>query len=128
MAQVKIFALESTLAGRQLEISVSIHAAVVEALSLPVEKRFHRFLPLTAENFFYPADRSDQYLIVELSMFEGRSIEAKKSLIRGLFSRLSEIGFEPQDVEITITETPRHNWGIRGQCGDELGLSYSVEV
>lgn len=128
MAQVKVFALESALAGRQLEISDAVHAAVVEALSLPIEKRFHRFLPLSSDNFFYPADRSEQYLILEISMFDGRAVETKKALIRSLFFQLSQIGFEPQDVEITITETPRHNWGIRGQCGDEIGLNYSVEV
>jgi hypothetical protein len=32
------------------------------------------------------------------------------------------------DVEITITETPKYNWGIRGMIGDELKLNYKVEV
>ena len=31
-------------------------------------------------------------------------------------------------VEITIYETPRGNWGIRGVPGDELMLGYKVEV
>jgi len=31
-------------------------------------------------------------------------------------------------VEITITETPRSNWGIRGLPADELELSYKVDV
>jgi phenylpyruvate tautomerase PptA (4-oxalocrotonate tautomerase family) len=33
----------------------------------------------------------------------------------------------PQDVEITIHESPKENWGIRGKPGDELSLSYKVE-
>ncbi len=58
-----------------------------------------------------------------------RSVETKKSLIRGLFARLeSGCGIAPQDVEITIFETPKHNWGIRGAPGDELALDYKVEV
>jgi hypothetical protein len=32
------------------------------------------------------------------------------------------------DVEIVLTETPRHNCGIRGFPDDELGLDYTVEV
>lgn len=32
------------------------------------------------------------------------------------------------DVEITIFETPKENWGIRGLPGDELALNYKVEV
>ena len=31
-----------------------------------------------------------------------------------------------QDVEITIFETPKNNWGIRESCEDELALSYKV--
>ena len=33
-----------------------------------------------------------------------------------------------EDLEITISETPRHNWGIRGLPADELGLTYEVNV
>ena len=128
MAQIKIYGLKSALAGRQTEISNAIHCAVVETLALPREKRFHRFLSLENDEFFFPADRSERYLIIEISMFEGRAIETKKRLIRALFAELEAIGFASQDVEITISETPRCNWGIRGQIGDELGLSYTVEV
>ncbi len=61
-------------------------------------------------------------------MFEGRSVEVKKRLIRLLFERCSALGIERNDLEITIFETPKHNWGIRGVPGDELDLSYKVEV
>ena len=62
-------------------------------------------------------------------MFEGRSIEAKKRLIRLLFERLErECGIAPMDVEVTIFETPQHNWGIRGVPGDELTLNYRIDV
>jgi rRNA-processing protein FCF1 len=30
-----------------------------------------------------------------------------------------ECGIAPQDLEITIFETPKHNWGFRGLPGDE---------
>ena len=62
-------------------------------------------------------------------MFEGRSAEAKKKLIRSLFTLVSaKVGIAPQDLEITIFETPQANWGIRGLPGDELALGYKVEV
>jgi 4-oxalocrotonate tautomerase family enzyme len=77
----------------------------------------------------YPPGRSERYTIIEISMFEGRSVETKKQLIRLLFERASaRLGIAPDDLEITITETPRANWGIRGLPADELGLSYQVEV
>ncbi len=70
-----------------------------------------------------------QKSVIEISMFEGRSTETKERLIRLLFERLSEkLGISPQDIEITISETPKHNWGIRGMVGDELDLNYKAEV
>lgn len=129
MSQIKIYGLKDFLKGRKAKLSDAIHKAVVEALAYPVDKRFHRFISLDQSEFIFPGDRSDNYTIIEISMFEGRSIEAKKGLIRLLFQYIEEdAGIAPQDVEITIFETPKHNWGIRGQCADELVLNYKVGV
>jgi hypothetical protein len=50
-------------------------------------------------------------------------------LIRLLYERIPQLsGISAQDIEITIFETPRHSWGIRGMPGDEVRLNYKVEV
>ena len=129
MSQVKIFGLKDHLHRLRREISDAIHASLVTAIGLPPDKRFHRFIGLEPEDFLYPADRSDNYTIIEISMFEGRSVSSKKDLIRLLFEHLQQdCGIDPHDVEITIFETPRANWGIRGFPGDELGLDYKIDV
>jgi phenylpyruvate tautomerase PptA (4-oxalocrotonate tautomerase family) len=129
MAQVKIYGLRRALDGHRAALSNAIHAAVMEALAYPAEKRFHRFMPLDDADFVFPSDRSERYTIIEISLFEGRSVEAKKLLVRRLYERIAErTGIAAQDVEITIFETPRHAWGIRGLPGDEVGLNYKVEV
>lgn len=129
MAQVKIFGNRSFIESRRSAISSAVHKSVMEALSYPQEKRFHRFFSLDSESFIYPDDRSEQYIIIEISMFEGRSVAAKKELVRLLFINLEQgVNISPQDVEITIFETPKENWGIRGVPGDELALNYTVEV
>jgi phenylpyruvate tautomerase PptA (4-oxalocrotonate tautomerase family) len=129
MAQVKIYGLHAHLNRCRAELSDAIHDAAMDTLGLPPEKRFHRFIGLDAADFVYPADRGRQYTIVEVSMFEGRSVATKKAFVRALFERIeTRCGIAPQDVEITITETPRENWGIRGLPADELTLTYDVEV
>lgn len=129
MAQVKIYGLRHRLEPVRAALSDAVHAAVVAALRYPPEKRFHRFFPMEAADFLFPADRSDRYTIIEFSVFEGRSPEAKKALVRELYARVPPpTGIAPQDLEITIFETPRHAWGIRGLPGDEVGLGYRVEV
>lgn len=129
MAQVKIYGLRSSLTARKAALSDAIHGALMASFGLPSEKRFQRFILLERDEFLFPADRSDNYTILEISMFEGRSPEAKRQLITLLFAAIGEqVGIAPQDVEITLVETPRANWGIRGRPGDELTLNYKVEV
>jgi phenylpyruvate tautomerase PptA (4-oxalocrotonate tautomerase family) len=129
MAQIKIYGLKEQLNPIKSQLSDVIHSCVVDALSFPTEKRAHRFFPLEPEDFYYPVGRTPRYTIIEISMFEGRSIEAKKQLICLLFERAEKIlGLSPNDLEITIIETPKHNWGFRGQPGDEISLNYKVEV
>jgi phenylpyruvate tautomerase PptA (4-oxalocrotonate tautomerase family) len=129
MPQTKIFGHAGFLQQHRQTVSDSIHACMVEALSYPVEKRFQRFFFLDTENFIYPDDRSYQYLIIEISLFAGRSVEAKKNLIRLIYQKLNEsLGIAVDDIEIILYEVAQHDWGVRGVPGDELQLSYKVQV
>lgn len=101
----------------------------MKALDYPPEKRFQRFIGLNPSDFIYPEDRGPNYTIIEISMFEGRSDRAKRRLISELFAGIeSAAGISSHSIEITITETPKVNWGIRGQNAADLALDYSVEV
>lgn len=129
MAQVIVYGRRTSIDARRQQLSDAIHGAVVAALDYPAEKRFHRFVGLDTADFVYPEDRGDDYTIIEVSMFEGRSTEAKRELIRQLFDRIAaEAGIAPHSVEVTITETPKVNWGIRGVNAEDLALGYRVDV
>ena len=129
MSQIKIYGLRKNLDPIKAELSDVIHSCVVDALHFPPDKRAHRFFPLDPSDFYYPSGRTTKYTIIEISMFEGRSVATKKHLIRILFKRIQQhLNILPQDLEITITETPKHNWGFRGMPGDEIELNYKVEV
>lgn len=108
---------------------MAIQQALVEHLNYSVKKKFQRFFALDAEDFIYPADRSHFYTIIEIAMFTGHSVATKKAFIRAIFTNINQqCGIQPQDIEITITETPMENWGIRGKNADELSLSYKVNT
>jgi len=129
MAQVKIYGLKGSLEENRKNMSKAIHESLMEAFGLPENKRFHRFFLLEEDDFIYPSDRSEKYTIIELSIFEGRSIEAKKELINLMFTKINKhANIDSQDIEITISEAPMVNWGIRGMPGDELALNYKVRV
>lgn len=129
MAQVKFFGTEINFQKNRNVISEAVHKSLVEIFLLPQEKRFHRFISFSPADFIYPEDRSSNYTIIEISIFEGRSTEIKKQLIKKIFYNLeNEAQINPTDVEITIFETPRANWGIRGFNGDEINLPYKVNL
>ena len=103
MAQIKIYGLKDQLQPIQARLSDAIHACVVEVLKVPMEKRFHRFFPLDAADFYYPADRSEKYIIVEINLMSGRTIATKKRLIKLLFETIAaELEMPVADIEITI--------------------------
>ena len=126
---IRVYGLREKLDPIKGHLSDLINACMVEALKFPPNKRVHRFFPLEREDHYYPEGRSDAYTIIEIEMMEGRSIEAKKKLIHLLFARMrDELGIAPVDVEISIREIPPHNWGFRGQTGDEAKLDYKINV
>jgi 4-oxalocrotonate tautomerase family enzyme len=129
MAQVVVYGRRQSLDQRRNVLSEAIHAAIMSALDYPPEKKFQRFMPLDESDFIYPADRGADYTIIEISLFEGRTDAAKRALIAELFTRVeAQAGISPHSLEITITETPKVNWGIRGQNAADLTLNYRVEV
>ena len=129
MAQIKIYGLRENLKSIKKELSDVIHQCVVEALQFPENKRAHRFINLEKEDFYYPEGRTDAYVIIEIIMITGRTVETRKQLIKLLFERISaQIGISTTDIEICILENPAHNWGFRGKTGDEVHLDYKVEV
>ncbi len=127
VAQVKIYGRRSVWGERRAEVSDALHSALVRAWQLPEDKRFHRFLLLDDDDLVAP--RSDAYLVVEIVCFTGRTREAKRALVAALYDDVAPaLGLGPDDVELVILEAPRESWGIRGVSGDELALSYRVDV
>lgn len=126
---IRIYGIKEKLNPIKAKLSDVINECMVDALSFPDNKRAHRFIPMQKEDYYYPEGRTDAYTVIEISMMDGRSADAKKSLIHLLFKRIEkEIDLSPVDVEITITESPACNWGFRGITGDEAKLNYKVDV
>jgi len=129
MPQVKVYGLRSALFPCREQLSSAIHQALMSTLKTPAEKRFQRFMWLGEEDFIFPDDRTTQYTIIEISMFSGRTLETRQALIRELYRSIdAATPITPQDLEITLFETPAANWGIRGTLGNELKLDYKISL
>lgn len=128
MAQFKVYGHARFIEAHATAISDAIHLAAIDVLGLPEEKRFHRFFPMSEGMLVAPPDRSKRYIIIECVLFEGRPVGVKKQFYARLLKELGQSpGIPAHDVEMTLIETPRHDWLIRGRSGDELQLNYRVE-
>ncbi len=125
-----IYGIKEHLNPIKAHLSDVIHSCMQSVLGLPESKKAQRFVPLNAEDFYYPSDRSAAYTVIEINMMAGRTIATQKVLIKALFQQIeAQIGIKPIDIEITIKEQPPHCWGFRGITGDEArDLSYKVNV
>ena len=129
MAQVKIYGLKESIQKIKNQLSDVVHYCIVEALKFPKDKRFHRFFMMDREDMIFPDYKTTSYTIIEITLMSGRSVEAKKRLIKMLFKELEkELSITPNDLEVVILEVPPVNFGFRGVCGDEIELSYKIEV
>ncbi|GAB1267407.1 tautomerase family protein [Aurantivibrio infirmus] len=129
MAQVKVYGIKESLNKHRGKLSQVIHDCIVEALQFPKDKRAHRLFAMDKDDMLYPADRSDAYTIIEITMMTGRNESTRKKLIRLLFDRIEEqVGIKQQDIEICIYESVPCNWGFRGFHGDEVKLNYSITI
>lgn len=127
---IVIYGIREHLNLVKARLSEVIHGCMQSVLGMPEDKRAHRFIPLDAEDFYYPGGRSPAYTVIEINMMQGRTVATQKALIKELFRRIeAEVGIAPVDVEITLKEQPPHCWGFRGMTGDEArDLKYSVKV
>ena len=67
--------------------------------------------------------------LVEVTMFAGRSRQAKRRLYQALVRNFGELGVAPADVFVVVQEPPLDNWGIRGgQMASEVDLGFEVQV
>ncbi|GAB6939124.1 tautomerase family protein [Isoptericola variabilis] len=127
MVQVKVYGNRRVWGQRRAEVSDALHAALVGAWRIPEDKRFHRFFLLDDGDLVAP--RSDDYLMIEIVAFAGRTREAKRDLIRRVYDDVAPaLGVATDDVELVVIESPAESWGIRGRSGDELSLTYKVDV
>ena len=130
MPQAKIYGIREHLVPIREALSDAVNEAISVGLAFPRERRLQRFFPMDRADFIYPAhERSERYTIIEIETFQGRSKDVLKRLVKELYARVpAATGIEPRDLDVIITEQPRHAWGLMGECGDEIELTYKVAI
>ena len=93
-----------------------IHEGLMEAIGIEDWDRFQRIIEIDPDDFETAPGKTEAFMIIEITMFPGRSKEQKKALIEQITGKLCErLSIEATDIFIVINEPPTENWGLGGK-------------
>lgn len=115
--------------GREIEVIEAVQSAMLAALKIPDWDRDVTVDIYSETQRIVPTGRSQRFTRVEITMFAGRSIEAKRSLYKTIVQNLAALGVPELEIKIVLNEQPLENWGLRGGLpASEIELSFKVDV
>jgi 4-oxalocrotonate tautomerase len=94
-----------------------LYQAMRETLNVPEGDEFMTISEHDAANFRYGAafgiTRSDDLVLIQITVFNTRTVEQKKALFRGIAERLGENpGIRPEDVFVNVLDAAKENWSV----------------
>ena len=99
-------------------VGESIHRAMVETINVPADDRFQIFTVHSEETLvcdveYLGVKRSDDILLIQITLNAGRTLEQKRALYRALADRLAkDPGLRREDVLVSLVEVPKENWSV----------------
>jgi len=118
MPLVRISLREGKPEAYRRALADGVHRAMVEAIEIPAQDRFQVMTEHPAGGLVYDPsylgiERSDNFVLVQITLSTGRKPAQK----RKLYQRMSEIlkenpGLPPSDLMINLVEVAWENWSF----------------
>jgi phenylpyruvate tautomerase PptA (4-oxalocrotonate tautomerase family) len=117
----------------EIDIIDAVQNALLNALRLPAHDRNVKLVVHAPHRMIVPPTltQPDKRTIIHVSMFPGRSQDAKRRLYQAIVANLeaSQAAIPPDHVLICLQEVPFEHWGIRGgQAASDVDLGFSTQV
>ncbi|MFJ5258497.1 tautomerase family protein [Pseudomonas sp. HOU2] len=99
-------------------IGEQIYAAMRSTINVPEHDNFQILNEHDGEHFIFDPQylgiqRSDQLVIIQITLNEGRTLEQKKALYQTIAHSLnSQLGIRLEDVFINLVEVKKENWSF----------------
>lgn len=115
MPLVKVNMLKGKTKEYKKTVLDCIHSGLMEAIGINDWDRFQRIDEYESEDFETAPSKTDKFMIIEITLFPGRSSEMKEKAIQLITEKLSSaLVIEPTDIFIIFVEPPLENWGMGG--------------
>src|SRR6185369_2379050 len=106
MPLVRISVLKGKSRDYRRKVGDAVHQALVETIGVPEKDRFQLITDHWPDEFLYDPEylgirRSDDLVIIQATISEGRTLEAKRALFKRIAEKLGEaVALRPEDVWI----------------------------
>lgn len=115
--------------GIEAQVIGAVQDALLAALKIPDYDRDVVLDLYDDAARIVPTGRSERYTRIEIFLFSGRSLEAKKALYGAVVANLSALGVPANEIKTVLIEVPPDNWGLRGGLpASEIDLGFKVDV
>jgi len=99
------------------QVGDAIHRAMMATIDVPPADRFQLITEHEPEDFVYDPNylgiaRSNDLVIVQITITAGRSLEKKRALFRRIADNLAELGLRREDVWVNLVEVAKENWSF----------------
>ena len=118
MPLVRISLKKGKPAAWRRAIADSVYDAMIETFNVPKDDRFILIHEHDGDDFSYSPDylgiqRTDDLILIQLTVSNTRGVEQKQQLYRGIVERLVKApGLRPEDVFINLVEVLPENWSF----------------
>ncbi len=128
MPSTRIETRAGWIGDRRAEVLEAVQRALVIGIKIPEQDRDVRLTQYDAADVITASDASPRRTVIEITLFTGRTIEAKRRLYAALVEQLAPLGLVAADIKVILIEVPRENWGLKGLPGSEQDIGFKVDV
>jgi 4-oxalocrotonate tautomerase len=117
MPLVRISVIRGRPAELRRRMGEAIHRALVDTLDVPKLDRFqllaeHEPGDLVYDSSYLGIARSDNIVIVQITLSAGRTLAKKRRLYDAIAGNLAALGVRREDVWINLVEVSKDDWSF----------------
>lgn len=128
MPAIRIETRRCWIGDRRPDIIGAVQRALLTGLEIPNDDCCTSLVEYDADAIIVPSGNGPAYLVIEIKLFSGRPLDAKRRLYAAIVDELSVFGIPAGDIETILVEIDPVHWGLRGLPASELDLDFKTDA
>lgn len=118
MPLVRIDLLQGKTATFRRKVGEVVYQTMMDTINVPTNDNFQIITEHDENSLIYNPEylnirRTQEIVIIQITLNEGRTIELKKAFYRRLAERLhTELGIRMEDIFVSLVEVKKENWSF----------------